>query len=92
MRLAGRRKKVFGVLAWKGEIGSADWASKWSKGWCLQSLDPLDLPNPSNKERPSTHRLKSLIHLHWQKAHQRGRACSSSISFHPRNSSHGSPS
>lgn len=42
--LAGRRK-VSGVLAWKGEVGYADWASEWSKD--LQSLAPLDLRTPS---------------------------------------------
>lgn len=57
-----------------------------AKGWCLHSLASLDLPNPSNRERLSTHRLQSLIHLRWQKAYQGGRACSVPISFHPRTS------
>lgn len=60
---------MFGVLSWKGEVGYVEWASKWRKGVVPSVFGPLDLPNPSNRERLSTRRLQSLIHLHWQQAH-----------------------
>lgn len=82
------------VSGWQEEgVWGADLERKWAmltlkleqRDGAFGLWPPLDFLTPSCRERLSTHILQLPHHLHRQVAQQGGRASSSPISFHPRN-------